>query len=192
MDGLDKALMPFGEGRLIDHVHERLSRQVQTVALNTNNEPIHFAGLGLPVIADDVEGFAGPLAGILAAMEWATQKAAPFSHIVTVATDTPFFPADLVETLRHSISETPGRIAVASSGGRIHPIFGIWPVGLRQHLRYWLNDEGNRRVLSWIESHPHKITEFPTAVTSTGMVLDPFFNINTPEDIAEARKRWTT
>jgi molybdopterin-guanine dinucleotide biosynthesis protein A len=192
MDGRDKALLPFGDHRLIDHVHDRLSRQIDTVALNSNGDPEPFANLHVPIIPDDIAGFAGPLAGILAAMEWANNQATPFSHILTVAADTPFFPDDLVHTLRRSIAGTPGHIGVAASGDRLHPVFGLWPVFLKTDLRHWLSDEKNRRVVAWIEGHPHKVAEFPIVATQTGASFDPFFNINTPHDIADARQRWIT
>ncbi|WP_410010324.1 molybdenum cofactor guanylyltransferase MobA [Phyllobacterium sp. A18/5-2] len=191
MEGKDKALLPFGDRRLIDHVLERLSRQIDIVALNSNGAPEHFADLHLPVIPDDISGFAGPLAGILAAMEWANRQPTPFSHILTVAADSPFFPDDLVRTLRRTIAETPGHIGVAASGDRLHPVFGLWPVFLRTDLRHWLSNAKNRRVVAWIEGHPHKIAEFPIVTTQSGALFDPFFNINTPQDIADARQRWT-
>lgn len=192
MDGVDKALLPFGDRRVIDHVYARLSRQIEPVALNSNNEPILFSDLAVPVIPDDIDGFAGPLAGVLAAMEWANNQALPFTHIVTVATDTPFFPDNLVDTLRQAVADAPrGHIGVAASGNRLHPVFGLWPVFLKNDLRRWLSNEKNRRVVAWIESHPHKIADFPIITTQSGASLDPFFNINTPEDIAEARQRWS-
>ncbi|MBB3234147.1 molybdenum cofactor guanylyltransferase MobA [Phyllobacterium endophyticum] len=190
MDGIDKALLPFGEKRVIDHVFERLSRQITPVVLNSNNEPVLFMELPIPVVPDDIDGFAGPLAGILAAMEWANGQALPFTHIATVATDTPFFPDDLVDTLRRSVADERGCICVAASGGRLHPVFGIWPVSLRSDLRRWLSNENHRRVMAWLERHPHKIAEFPIRTEQSGVPLDPFFNINTPEDINEARRRW--
>ena len=192
MDGVDKALLPFGDRRVIDHVYARLSRQIEPVALNSNNEPILFSDLPVPVIPDDIDGFAGPLAGVLAAMEWANNQALPFTHIVTVATDTPFFPDNLVDTLRQAVADAPrGHIGVAASGNRLHPVFGLWPVFLKSDLRRWLSNEKNRRVVAWIEGHPHKIADFPIITTQSGASLDPFFNINTPEDIAEARQRWS-
>lgn len=192
MGGQDKAMLPFGHRRLIDHVHERLSRQVNTVVLNSNGDPADIASLNVPVVPDDIGGFAGPLAGILAAMEWANDQAAPFSHVLTVAADTPFFPDDLAKRLCLAITDAPGHIGVAASGGRLHPVFGLWPVFLKADLRDWLSDEKNRRVVSWIEGHPHRIAEFSPATTQSGGTFDPFFNINTPQDIAEARQQWIT
>jgi len=192
MDGQDKAMLPFGDRRLIDHVYERLSRQIETIALNSNGDPDRFAGLNVPVIPDDVPGFVGPLAGILAGMEWAASQGLPFSHILTVATDTPFFPDDLAVTLQRSLGQEARHIGIAASGGRIHPTFGLWPVALRADLRPWLADPANRRVSAWIERHSTQIVEFAPLVTQTGEQVDPFFNINTPQDAANARRQWMT
>ncbi len=185
-------MLPVGDRRLIDVVYERLSRQIDTIALNSNGDPSRFTDLQVTVFPDDIGGFAGPLAGILAAMEWATNYATPFSHILTVAADTPFFPEDLAQTLRRSIADAPSHIGVAASGDRLHPVFGLWPVFLKADLRHWLSDDKNRRVLAWIEGHPHRIAEFPIVTTPSGEPFDPFFNINTPQDITDARQRWIT
>jgi molybdenum cofactor guanylyltransferase len=190
MGGADKALLPFGNARLIDHIHQRLARQLPVIALNSNNDPAHFHDLGIPVIADDIAGYAGPLAGILAGMEWAAGQADAFTHILTVATDTPFFPDDLYEKLGNQIAAMPDAVATASSAGRLHPVFSLWPVSSRHALRAWLADDQNRRVMSWIEAHPHRSFEFPLKDAQTGQPLDPFFNINTQDDILDARKRW--
>ncbi len=191
MNGSDKALLPFGTGRLIDHIHQRLARQLPVLALNTNNDPAHFRDLGIPIIPDEIAGYAGPLAGILAGMEWASTQSDGFSHILTVATDTPFFPDNLCEKLSQQIADAPDRIVIASSAERIYPVFGIWPISSRGELRAWLADDENRRVMSWIAAHPHKSFEFPLTTTQTDQPIDPFFNINTQEDILEAQKRWT-
>ncbi len=192
MDGSDKALLPFGGGRLIDHVHQRLARQLPIIAVNTNNDPAHFRHLGIPIIPDSIAGYAGPLAGILAAMDWAAIHGDAFLNILTVATDTPFFPHDLYEKLSGQIADAPDTIAIASSGGRPHPVFGLWPVSSRDELRKWLGDDRNRRVMDWIDAHPHRRVKFTLAQTQTERTLDPFFNINTNDDILKARERWTT
>ncbi|MHC1548649.1 molybdenum cofactor guanylyltransferase MobA [Phyllobacterium sp. K27] len=191
MNGSDKALLPFGTGRLIDHVHQRLARQLPIIAVNTNSDSAHFHHLGIPIIPDSIAGFVGPLAGILAGMEWAAAQSDGFSHILTVATDTPFFPDDLHERLSQQVVNAPDAIAIASSAGRIHPVFGLWPISLRGELREWLADDENRKVMNWIDTHPHKSFEFPLTATQTDQPIDPFFNINTQEDILEAQKRWT-
>jgi molybdopterin-guanine dinucleotide biosynthesis protein A len=191
MGGQDKAMLPFGNHRLIDHVYERLARQIDTIVLNSNGDASRLADLWASVIPDDVGGFAGPLAGVLAAMEWAAGEATPFSHVVTVAADTPFFPEDLVDTLRRSVVDAPDHIGVASSGNRLHPVFALWPVFLKADLRRWLSDDRNRRVVTWIEGHPHRVAEFPVVATQSGVPLDPFFNINTPQELTTARQQWT-
>ncbi|MEP7454881.1 molybdenum cofactor guanylyltransferase MobA [Phyllobacterium sp. SB3] len=190
MNGPDKALMPFGAAKLIDHIVKRLAHQLPVMALNSNNNPSHFHHLDIPVIPDDITGYAGPLAGILAGMEWAAIQSDAFSHIMTVATDTPFFPDDLAEKLGREIAGLPHTIAIASSAGRLHPVFGLWPISSRHELRKWLADDQNRRVMSWIEVQPYRSFEFPLTEAQTGQPLDPFFNINTQEDILEARQRW--
>ncbi|SFI98440.1 molybdenum cofactor guanylyltransferase [Phyllobacterium sp. CL33Tsu] len=192
MNGRDKAMLPFGDRRLIDHVHERLSRQVETIALNSNADTAGFADLNVPVIADDIHGFAGPLAGIHAGMEWAAAQPLPFSHILSVATDTPFFPDELLARISQTILDADRHIGIAASGGRVHPTFGLWPVSLRSDLKHWLDDPANRRVTAWLQRHPHRVVEFPLVRARTGDPFDPFFNINTPADIAAARQHWKT
>jgi molybdopterin-guanine dinucleotide biosynthesis protein A len=191
MDGHDKALLPFGKMRLIDFIVERLSPQLETLAINSNGDPAPFANLDLPVIADSVSGFTGPLAGIIAGMEWAADAPDPFTHILTVATDTPFFPHDLATRLGAAIADAPDHIAVAVSDAIWHPVFGLWPVAMRQDLKQWLHDPQNRRVRTWIENHPHRTVDFPLAETQSGAAFDPFFNINRPDDLDRARSMIT-
>jgi len=144
MGGGDKTLLALGGRPLLDHVVARLTPQVGSLALNANGDPARFAASGLSVLADTVEGHAGPLAGILTGLEWAAANTAS-EALVTAAGDTPFLPADLVATLVAAAAGRPGSIAVASSGGRRHPTFALWPLGLRQALRRFLVDEDNRR-----------------------------------------------
>ncbi|RWD67404.1 MAG: molybdenum cofactor guanylyltransferase MobA [Mesorhizobium sp.] len=186
MGGGDKPLLPLGKGRLIDHVVARLKAQVGMLALNANGDLARFAGLGIPVIADTVPGYAGPLAGILAGLEWTADNTACRS-LVSAAGDTPFFPSDLVERLAAVAYERPGAIAVASADGRWHPTFALWPLGLRDDLRRFLVDEDNRRVSAFIERHGFVEVEFPM-IEADGERIDPFFNINTPDDLAEAER----
>jgi molybdopterin-guanine dinucleotide biosynthesis protein A len=180
MGGGDKCLRVVGGRRLIDHVVGRLAPQVAGMALNANGDPARFAALGLPVIADDVEGFAGPLAGVLAGLDWAAARGAP--AIVTVAGDTPFFPRDLAARLVAQAG--PSGLALAASpdeGGRVqrHPTFGLWPVALRGDLRAALLG-GLRKIVLWTDAHGAGTAVFPA------VPFDPFFNINTPEDVAAA------
>ena len=180
MGGGDKCLRVVAGVRLIDHVTARLAPQVSAMALNANGDPARFAGLGLPVLADDVEGFAGPLAGVLAGLDWAAARGA--AAIVTVAGDTPFFPRDLVARL--AAAAGPSGLALAASpdaAGQVqrHPTFGLWPVGLRGDLRAALAG-GLRKIVAWTDTHRAGMAVFPADP------FDPFFNINTPEDVAAA------
>ena len=178
MGGGDKGLLPLGQGTILGHVIARFEPQVAGLALNANGDDSRFLSLGLPVIADTIDGFAGPLAGVLAGLDWAAGKGA--SHIVTAAADTPFFPADLVPHLILA-AETEGKpIALAASDNGRHPTFGLWPTDLREDLRRALND-GTRKVVQWTDRHGTAMATFPTGR------FDPFFNVNTPEDLALAQ-----
>ena len=192
MGGGDKGLLQIGGQSLLSHVINRLAPQVDGLALNANGDPGRFADLGLPVLPDTIEGFAGPLAGVLAGLDWAAEQGA--DSIVTAAADTPFFPRDLVARLTQAaegqvhplvLATTPrtGDEALKSGGGKRvnrHPTFGLWPVALRDHLRQSLND-GVRRVLAWTDIHGTGYADFPTGD------IDPFFNVNTPEDLDMAK-----
>jgi molybdopterin-guanine dinucleotide biosynthesis protein A len=184
MGGGDKTLLVLGDSSLLGHVIARFVPHVGSLALSANGDPARFAGAGLPVLADTVKGFAGPLAGILTGLEWAAANTA-CKALVTAAGDTPFLPEDLVERLAAAVEEHPGAIAVASSGGKRHPTFALWPLALRDTLRGFLVDEDNRRVSAFIDRHDFVEVEFPMLKTGKHEI-DPFFNINTPDDLAEA------
>ena len=184
MGGGDKSLLPLGSGSVLDQVLSRFGRQIEALALSANGDPERFSRFGLPVLADTVEGFAGPLAGILTGLEWAIANT-PCKAVVAAAGDTPFLPLDLVDRLAAAAREHPGSIAVASSAGRRHPTFALWPIECRDALRHFLVDEDNRRVSDFIERHGHVEVEFQVA-QSAG--LDPFFNINVPDDLAQAAR----
>ncbi|MGA9252037.1 MAG: molybdenum cofactor guanylyltransferase MobA [Roseobacter sp.] len=182
MGGGDKGLLPLGQGTLLSHVIDRLEPQVAGLALNANGDPERFADLGLPVVCDSIEGFAGPLAGVLAGLDWAAAQGA--DTIVTAAADTPFFPPDLVPQLllKSEGMEHPLVLAATPDDRRgqvRHPTFGLWPVALRDDLRTALQD-GLRKVVLWTEKHKGREAVFP--VTK----FDPFFNVNTPEDLKQA------
>ncbi len=176
MGGGDKCLRRVGSDRLIDLVIARLATQAGPLALNANGNPERFSEFGLPVVPDSMVGFVGPLAGVLAGMDWAAELG--FDQIATVAADTPFFPLDLVARL---ISEGPLALAATQEGGKIYrqPTFGLWPVALRGDLRTALED-GLRKVVLWTDRH--RAGQAVWEVEN----LNPFFNINTPEDIAKA------
>jgi len=179
MGGGDKGLLKLGNQTILDHVISRLSPQVADLALNANGDPDRFSGLGLVVIHDTIEGFAGPLAGVLAGLDWAFRKGA--DHIVTAAADTPFFPADLAPQLMVAAEDAGKPIALARTENGRHPTFGLWPVALRQDLRQSLQD-GTRKVVQWTDAHGTAYADFP----SEG--FDPFFNVNTPDDLAAAER----
>ena len=175
MGGGDKGLLPLGDGTILSHVIARLEPQVAGMALNANGDPARFAHLGLPVIADTIEGFAGPLSGVLAGLDWAATQEA--DHIVTAAADTPFFPCDLVPQLMMAAEHANSQIALARTPDGRHPTFGLWPVALRHDLRAALTD-GLRKVVLWTDKHGAAPAHFPDDAA--------FFNVNTPEDLQTA------
>ena len=185
MGGGDKSLLSLGaSSRVLDQVIARLGAQVDQMVLNANGDPARFDEFGLPVVADSLDGFLGPLAGVLAGLDYAAEHG--FDHIVSVAADTPFFPADLVSALGSASSHMDVPIALAATnieGGKTvrHPTFGLWPVALREDLRSALQD-GLRKVVLWTDQHGAE-----THVFESGDI-DPFFNINTPEDLELANK----
>ena len=180
MGGREKALLPLGGRPLLSRVVERATPQVAALALSANGDPTRLASFGLPVLADSVPGFAGPLAGILAALDWAAAAAAGFDTVASFACDTPFFPADLVARLVAARQREGAVIARAASAGRVHPIFALWPVALREELRRALRHDGPRQVVAWSARHGVATAQFDATP------FDPFFNINTPEDLARA------
>jgi molybdopterin-guanine dinucleotide biosynthesis protein A len=180
MGGGDKALRPLVGILLLDRVIGRLRPQVDMLVLNANGEPARFARFGLPVVPDSVSGFAGPLAGVLAGLDWTAFHRPDCDHVVSVATDAPFVPADLVARLVEGLVEAGGDLACAASGGRSHPVFGLWPVRLREDLRRAVVEEGIRKVDLWTARH--RLVTVPFA----DRPVDPFFNANRPEDFAAA------
>lgn len=184
MGGGDKSLLSLNRKPLIGHVIERLQGQAAPVALNANGDPSRFSAFGLPIISDATPDFAGPLAGVLAGLRWAAKAAPDARFIVTAACDTPIFPLDVVDRLLGSTNGAYPCVALAASGGKIHPVFGLWPVTLAGDLALSL-EAGTRKVLHWTDRHPHFIVEFAFA-NFGGNLVDPFFNANTPEDLAGA------
>ncbi|HYZ25326.1 MAG TPA: molybdenum cofactor guanylyltransferase MobA [Geminicoccaceae bacterium] len=182
MGGGDKCLRPLGGKPILGHVIERARPQVAALVLNANGDPARFAAFDLPVAADVVEGFAGPLAGVLTGMDWARAHRPDCPWIATIATDTPFFPPDLVARMVAAVEHDDADLACAASGGRAHPVFGLWPVRLADELRAAMVDEGIRKVDVWTARHP--LVEVPFAADP----IDPFFNTNRPEDLAEAER----
>jgi molybdopterin-guanine dinucleotide biosynthesis protein A len=173
MGGADKALLPLAGSPLVCHAADRLEPQVEALAISANGDPARFARLGLPVLPDAAPQ--GPLSGLLAALDWAAAQGA--SALVTVAVDTPFFPPDLVPRLILAAETAGTPVALAESGGRVHPTFGLWPVGLRDDLRATLS-RGEARVMDFARRHSFAPASFPQDAA--------FLNLNTPEDLARA------
>ena len=185
MGGGDKSLKPLGGRTMLAHVTEGLAPQVLTMAINANGDPARLAQFGLPVIPDPIEGFAGPLAGVLAGQQWAAGLDSSLTHIVTIASDTPFFPRDLVQRFVAAADEQPNRIVLAASAGNRHPVFGLWPIALKDDLACWMVGTDTYKVLAWTVRHDTVLCDFAVR-ESGGRKLDPFFNANTPEELAEA------
>jgi len=187
MGGGDKCLLPLADATMLDFVLTRLRPHVGPVALNANGDPSRFSSYALPVVADPVQGFAGPLAGVLAGLRWAADTGLKVTHIGTAPGDAPFLPKDYVPRLWSALAEVtdPERaIVLAQSGGRLHPVAGLWPVALADALEQALHD-GVRKVLAWTDRHAQLAVTFPP-VTIGDTDVDPFFNANTPEELAEA------
>jgi molybdopterin-guanine dinucleotide biosynthesis protein A len=193
MGGGDKGRLDIDGQSLLSRVRDRLAPQVAGLALNANGDADRFDDLDLPVVADSIEGFAGPLAGVLAGLDWAAEQGA--EAIVTAAADTPFFPSNLVQLLTAVAEGQAQPLVMAttlrtgdelkSGGGKRvnrHPTFGLWPVSLRDDLRAELQN-GLRKVVLWTDKHGGRETLFPSTP------FDPFFNVNTPEDLEQA-KSW--
>ncbi|MEX2297093.1 MAG: molybdenum cofactor guanylyltransferase MobA [Dongiaceae bacterium] len=182
MGGGDKCLTPLGGRPLLDHVLTRIGPQVDAVILNANGDPARFEGWNLPVVPDSIEGFAGPLAGVLAGLDWVAANAPEPRWMVSVPGDAPFLPEDLVAQLFAALERERAEIVCGASDGRVHPVVALWPVAERASLRRALTDDGIRKVEDWIRRYRLAVVEFPATP------VDPFFNANTPQDIAAAER----
>jgi molybdopterin-guanine dinucleotide biosynthesis protein A len=185
MGGGDKGLLDLAGKPMLGHVVGRLAPQVGRIVLNANGDPARFAAFGLPVVADPLPGFPGPLAGVLAGMRWSRANAPAARWIATAAGDAPLLPTDLVARCLAALQDRPGAIALAQSGGELHPVIGLWPVALADDLEAQLGG-GVRKVLAWTDRHGTVPVPFP--FVHIGKVdLDPFFNANTPEELDALR-----
>ncbi len=186
MGGGDKTLVPIGGRPMLAMVIERLAPQVAALAINANGDPARFAEFGLPVIADTISGYAGPLAGILAGMRWAQAEHRQCRYLASVAGDTPFFPADLVARLAEGCGGTSDTIALAASAQGNHPVFGLWPLALADALEAFLTEGDNRKILAFTDRYCRLNVPFDHIDLAGGETLDPFFNVNAPEDVTRA------
>ena len=182
MGGGDKPRTQIGGVSILVRVLERMRPQCTRLVLNANGDPARFADSGLPVIADDVPDFAGPLAGILAGLDWAAANAPQAAFVASVPGDCPFLPRDLVARLHAVRAAANVPLACAKSGEWRHPVVGLWPVALRADLRAALTQEGLRKIELWTARHGVALAEWPAEP------VDPFFNVNTPEDAAAAER----
>lgn len=182
MGGGDKPLRMIAGRSILAHVVERLAPQCDGLLINANGDPARFAAYGLPVVADSVPDFAGPLAGVLAGLDWMADNRPDLGWMVSVAADTPFIPADLVARLQEARLRAAVPLACAASDGWTHPVIGLWPVALREDLRRALTQEQERKIDRWTARHGVAAVEWPVAP------VDPFFNANKPEDLAEAER----
>jgi molybdopterin-guanine dinucleotide biosynthesis protein A len=182
MGGGDKARLRIAGPTILERVLARMAPQCSALILNANGDPARFADTGLAVVPDSVPDFAGPLAGILAGLDWAAAHAASTTDIVSVPGDCPFLPDDLVQRLSAARAKEKTPLACARSGEQRHPVVGLWPVALREDLRAALVQDGVRKIEAWTARHGVAIAQWPA------MPIDPFFNVNTPDDVARAER----
>jgi len=180
MGGGDKTMRAIAGRPILDHVIERLAPQCASLILNANGDPARFDAWGLPVVPDDVPDLAGPLAGVLAALDWTALHHPAVEWVVSVAADCPFLPRDLVARMQAERAAMQAELAVAASGDQSHPVVGLWKVSLREALRHALVVEECRKIDRWTARYSLVTTRWPVTP------VDPFFNANTPDDVAEA------
>jgi molybdopterin-guanine dinucleotide biosynthesis protein A len=182
MGGGDKSLVRLSGRAILDRVIERARPQVSRLVLNANGDPERFAAFGLPIVPDSVANFPGPLAGVLAGLDWASAHGRETAWVASFATDAPFLPCDLVARLLAAAGREGAALAGVRAGGRDHPVFGLWSLSLREALRHALVAEGIRKVDAWTARYPMAVVDYPTEPA------DPFFNLNHPDDLAAAER----
>ena len=182
MGGGDKALIRIGSQTILERALARLAPQTAGIVLNANGDPARFAPFGLPVTADSVPDFAGPLAGILAGLDWVAANKPDIAWVASVPGDCPFLPRDLVARL-HAAREAENKpLACAHSGDWRHPVVGLWQVALREDLRHAITVEDLRKIEVWTARHGVALADWPAEP------VDPFLNLNTPEDVVRAER----
>jgi molybdenum cofactor guanylyltransferase len=182
MGGGDKALIRIGNETILERALARLRPQTAGIVLNANGDPARFAPFALPVIADSVPNFAGPLAGILAGLDWAAANRPEIDYVVSVPGDCPFLPRDLVARLHEARIAENKPLACAHSGDWRHPVVALWQVALREDLRRAITVEDLRKIEVWTARHGVALADWPAEP------VDPFFNVNTPEDAEKATR----
>jgi molybdopterin-guanine dinucleotide biosynthesis protein A len=185
MDHREKALLDLAGEPMLGRVIGRLRPQVGRMVINANGDPERFATLGLPIVADTIEGHAGPLAGLQAGLQWARAETRDARFIASVAADTPFIPDDLVARLLAALEQAGASSAIASSSGEWTPVIGLWSIALADTLAEALR-QGVRAVRRFAMAQGSAVVEFPLEEIG-GEPIDPFFNVNTPEDLERAR-----
>lgn len=182
MGGGDKCLRQVGGEAILARIIARVRPQVEALVLNANGDPARFASYGVPVVPDSVPDFAGPLAGVLAGLEWAEANHPQAHYVVTMPADGPFVPRDLVQRLADTLVAEDAELVTAAAGVQTYPVVGLWPVRLREALHAALVTEGVHKVDAWTGRFRRAIASFPVDP------IDPFFNANTPEQLAEAER----
>ncbi len=180
LGGGDKALRTVGGRTVLERLVGRVTPQVTRMILNANDDPMRFASVGLPVVPDTLPGCPGPLAGLLAALDWAASVEPATEWVLTVPGDAPFVPRDLVSRLQAERRRTGATFACAASAGRSHPVVALWPVSVRHELRDALTVDGVRKVGAFTQRHSIVAVDWPATPA------DPFFNVNKPQDLVEA------
>jgi molybdopterin-guanine dinucleotide biosynthesis protein A len=182
MGGGDKPMRMVGGRTILDHVIERLSPQCEPVLLNANGDPSRFSSFHLPIVPDSVPGHPGPLAGVLAALNWTADHRPDVEWVVSVSGDCPFLPRDLVRRFHEAVSKESSQLAVAASAGQVHPVIGLWRVDLHHDLQRAVLVEEVRKIDRWTSRYRTATVAWPAEP------VDPFFNTNTLEELAEAER----
>jgi molybdopterin-guanine dinucleotide biosynthesis protein A len=182
MGGGDKSLRSIGGCTVLERIIDRLTPQVKRLIINANADPHRFDAFRLPVVADSLPDNPGPLAGVLAGLDWAAAMEPDIAWVLTLPGDAPFIPRDLMARLQAVCQSNDAKLACASSQGRMHPVIALWPVSIREELREAVADRGIRKIETFIDSYSRVAVDWPATP------IDPFFNVNTPDDLAEAER----